>query len=439
MDIIIGFILSFSVLLLGVLKGWYIGFLLVLCLIIFSIISLRRGNDSKDIIYMAWDGGKKGLIVVKIFLLIGMVTAVWLTAGTVPAIVYYGMKLMNPRFYILFAFLISSTVSYMLGTSFGTVSTVGIALMVMAKGGNINPNLAAGAIISGCYFGDRTSPMSSCANLVSNLTETDLYPMLKKLLKTTILPFLIVGIAYLFLSFKNPLNIIGNEILSDISHTYTINIMVLLPAILMLVLSIFKVDVKLSMIISIIIGIIVAKIVQQVPVVSLFKTIILGYNLEPSNPLVNIIKGGGMLSMMKAGFIVFISCAIAGVLNGIDLFNKVNDLFTKINSKSGLFLVTGAVSLFTAAFGGNQSIAIVMTSEIMKMKYEKLEIDKYQLASDIGNTAVILSPLIPWNISNIIPTTTLNVSSLGFIPYAFYLYFPFIINYIYLRISERNS
>lgn len=439
MELVVGFILSFAVLLYGVLKGIYIGYALSISLTIFSIISLRRGTKPGELMNIAWSGGKKALVVLKIFLLIGLVTASWLAAGTIQSIVYYSMQIMNPRFFVVFAFLASSLVAYMLGTSFGTASTIGIVLMVMARSGNINLNMAAGAIIAGAYFGDRTSPMSSCANLVANLTETELYPMLKGFRKTTIIPFIAVTIIYLFLSFSNPLTTEGSNILTHINDNFVVNFIVLLPAIIMLVLSSFQFNVRKSMVLSIILGIVISLTIQKIPLSELIRHLVFGYKLEPDNPLVDILKGGGLFAMAKASFVVFISCSMAGVLEGLDMFSKINNLLTKVHNRSKVFLATAITSIFSAAFGGNQSIAVVMTSQIMKSTYERLEIEKYELATDISNTAVLFAPMIPWNIANLIPATTLDVSPVGFVPYCYYLYISFIINYMILKLRPKDS
>ena len=139
---------------------------------------------------MSFNGGKRAFVVLEIFLLIGIITGTWIASGTVPAIIYYGIKYMNPNFFILYTFLISCIVSFLLGTSLGTVSTVGVALILMAKGGNINIDIAAGAIIAGAYFGDRCSPMSSSAILVANLTRTNLYTNISNMFKTAVIPFI---------------------------------------------------------------------------------------------------------------------------------------------------------------------------------------------------------------------------------------------------------
>lgn len=437
MEIIIGFILSFILLITGVLTGTFIGYPLMISYLIFAIIYLRMGNEFKSLTQISWSGGKRSFVVLKIFVLIGLITATWLVCGTIPGIVYYSLKIMNPKYYIVFAFLTSSLVSYMLGTSTGTGSTIGVVLIIMAKGGGVNLSLAGGAILSGCYVGDRMSPMSSCANLVSNLTEVEIYPMLKNFRKSTYLPFAIVSLIYLLFSFSNPLDMAGSNVLIDINESFKISFVILIPAIIMLILSAFQVNVKKAMTFSIISGVIIALFVQHVELSRLIKTLLLGYKLEQNHPLVTILKGGGLFSMLKPGIVIFVSCAMAGLLDGLDIFNKISKVFYNVKDRKTLFASTGIVSFFSGAFGGNQSIALVMTSGIMRKVYKHLNVDNYSLATDISNTAVLFSPMIPWNIANILISTVIGVNPAKIVPFAFYLYIPFIVNYInYIRTSK---
>lgn len=437
MEIIIGFIFAFSLLLIGVFKGIFIGYPLMISFLIFAFIYLRRGFKLKDLVQISWNGGKRSFIVLKIFLLIGLITATWMISGTIPGIVYYSLKIMNPKYFIVFTFLTSSLVSYMLGSSTGTASTIGIVLIIMAKGGGINLNLAGGAILSGCYVGDRMSPMSSCANLVSNLTEVQLYPMLKNFRKTTYFPILIVSFIYLLLSFSNPLDMAGSNILNDIKDNFHIGFIILIPAVIMLVLSTFQVKVRKAMIFSILSGIFIALFIQNETFGNLIKVLLLGYKLEPNHPLTTILKGGGLFAMLKPSIVIFVSCSMSGVLEGLNIFDSISKVFYNVKDRKTLFLSTGIVSFFTGAFGGNQSIALVMTNGIMNKVYAHLNVDNLSLATDISNTAVLFSPMIPWNIANLLISTIIGVSPVKIVPYAFYLYIPFIVNYIkYVRTSK---
>lgn len=422
MDIIIGMLATFSILLLSIYHGIFVGIPLVIGLFIFIFISWKRGFSLKAICMMSFNGGKKSFVVLKIFILIGAITAIWMAAGTVPAIVYYGIKLMNPNYFILYAFLISSLVSVLLGTSLGTASTVGLALIVMAKGGNVDLNLAAGAIIAGAYFGDRCSPMSSSANLVANLTETDIFTNIRNMISTSAIPFIISIVLYTIFSLEQPLSFVGSSVDSEILHSFHIDWLVLLPAILIIVFSVFKVNVKSSMLFSILIAVLLSVFIQHYSIKNIINYLFFGFYLTPDNPLYSIIKGGGIISMWKASLVVYVSCALAGIFAGTNMLNSVEKILARARTRTELFAYTIVVSILTAAFGCNQSMATVLTNQLVASTYQEKNIDKYTLALDLENTGIVLAALIPWNIAAYVPTTTMDVSPVGFVPYAFYLY-----------------
>ncbi|WDC85696.1 Na+/H+ antiporter NhaC family protein [Caloramator sp. mosi_1] len=219
-------------------------------------------------------------------------------------------------------------------------------------------------------------------------------------------------------------------------ETFKINAFVLIPAIIILILSLFKVDVKISMFISILTASSIAVLLQKYTVKEVFIFLVLGFKLDSSNPLNFILKGGGIISMWKAALVVFISCALSGIFSTTNMFKTVEEVLLKAKSRYTLFLYTAITSIITAAFGCNQSISIILTQHLMSKSYENNEIDNYQLSLDIENTAVVLAAIIPWNIAAFVPTTAMKVSSTGFIPYAVYLYLLPIINFTYIYFSE---
>ncbi|WP_129596102.1 Na+/H+ antiporter NhaC family protein [Anaerophilus nitritogenes] len=439
MNVVISIFVVFFTLIFSVYKGIFVGYPLLLGFFVFVYISLRKGFLLKDIIKMSISGIKKAFIVLKIFILIGAITGVWMASGTVPAIIYYGILHMNPHFFILYTFLISCMVSFLLGTSFGTISTVGLALMLIAKTGNINVNLAAGAIMSGTYFGDRCSPMSSSANLVANLTQTDLYINIKNMFKTSIIPFILSVIIYFILSLKAPLHIIDSKMHNEIINVFQINWIVLLPAIIILVFALFKIDVKISMLVSIAVASIIAIFIQYYKPIEVLNFIFLGFHLDKSSSLQNILKGGGILSMLKSFVVVFISCSLAGIFDGTNMLSNIENILMKAKTRYDLLVYTTITSIITAAFGCNQSISTVLTNQLMKKSYLDKNIDKYQFAIDLENTGIVLSPLIPWNIAVLVPATIMGVDSIGFIPYSFYLYLIPIINIVLLKYNNKYA
>ncbi|GAA0728502.1 Na+/H+ antiporter NhaC family protein [Clostridium malenominatum] len=437
MDVAFAFIVTFVMLLFGVYKGIYIGYPLTLGIILFIIVGMRKGFKIRELLAMAYKGGKKAFIVIKIFVLIGGITGIWMASGTVPAMVYYGMKFLKPNLFILSAFLISSLVSFLIGTSFGTVSTAGIALIVVARGGGANLVATSGAIIAGIYFGDRCSPMSSSANLVATLTDTELYTNIKKMFKTSMVPFILSIIIYTILSNKYPLSATQSSIIADISNSFQIGIVALVPAIVILVLSFLKVNVKTSILISIIVALFISALVQDNGFISSFKYVFLGYSMEGDNPLKNIIKGGGVVSMLKSSLVVFISSAFAGIFEETSMLKYIDKFIDKAKTRSGLFFAAIVTSFFTAAFGCSQTLAVILTHMLLKDAYEKNGIDKYELASDLENTAIVISSFIPWNIALLVPLATLGVGPKAII-YSFYLYVIPLFNMIYLLIQGKK-
>lgn len=438
MDIFLVFTISFLLLVFSILKGIFIGYPLMICFVLFVLLALRKGFLIKDILKMSYNGGKKVFLVLRIFLLIGAITAAWMASGTVAGIVYYGIELMHPQYFLLYAFMICVVISFLLGTAFGTVSTVGVALMVMARGGGININMAAGAIIAGAYFGDRSSPMSSSANLVATLTETQLYRNIKNMFKTAIIPFVIAGILYTLLSISHPLNLVESTIGTEIKNTFLVDWRVLLPAGMILIFAILRLDVKLSMLLSIITALGLAVFLQGYSLMEILDFTLFGFHLDAANPLKDIIKGGGIFSMVNAAITVFVSSSLSGLLDGTGMLKNFEAIFAKAKTYFNLFLYTCITATLTAAFGCNQTMSIILTSQLLRKSYRDHGLDKHQQAVDIENTSVVIAPLIPWNIAGLVPTTTLMVSSAGFLPYAFYLYLIPITHLLYLAFQKKD-
>lgn len=186
------------------------------------------------------------------------------------------------------------------------------------------------------------------------------------------------------------------------------------------------------MLISIFIGVIISIIFQGHSFSEVVKFMIMGFELEGDNNLKSIITGGGVISMLKVSIIVIVSTAFAGIFAGTKILESVEIYLKKARSRGDLFLGTTIVGIASAAFGCTQTIAILLTQQLVQEKYQEERLDNYQLAVDLENTVVVLSPLIPWNIAGLVPATILTADS-GFIPYAFYLYMIPLCHFIELK------
>ena len=394
---------------------------LLIGMLSFSITALHRGFESKSIVQMLLNGMKKSLSLMPIFALIGTITALWRASGTISFFVYHGINIMNPDYFILFAFLMSCFVSFALGTSFGTVGTIGIVLIVLAKSGGVNIYIAAGAIISGAFFGDRCSPVSSSANLVSIVTETNLYHNVKKMFITGTLPFIATVIIYLFLSKGNPINVTDNTLINKFSFYFNLHIATVLPALIIFLLAALRKNVKVSMLVSIITAIFVCYYFQKLTLQEILKTMLFGYQLKADSELSAIISGGGLMSMVSVSFVVLIASSYSGIFEGTDMLKSIQGFLVKMSKKVGVYMTTVFTSIVTCSFCCNQTLPILLTNDLMRNIYKEKNLSKSHLAIDIENTAVLIAVLFPWSIAIAVPLATLGVGPKA-IPYAVFLY-----------------
>ena len=397
----------------------FLGYGLTISLLLFSFVGLKRNKSIKDLCSLYIAESKRSLPIIYILLLISILISTWLSCGTIPAIVYYSLKYINPNLFILFCFIITSITSFLIGTSFGTVSAIGIPLIIIAQSSNLNLNLVGGAIISGAYFGDRCSPLSSSLLLLCNLTNVELFSYVKKVFFYGIIPTIICILFYFYFSIKNPLISVDNSLTNDLFKYFNINLLLLIPALIVILLSLKKVPITKSITISVISAIIISLAIQKTNFFDLLKYMIFGYTANSS--LSDIIKGGGILSMLKTCYIIIISCCLTGFFDGLNIFSGFENYLHKFNlNRTKRFLITLSLSLIIAAIGCSQTIAFILTIEILRNTYEHYNND--DMAMEFSDSAIVTSALVPWCIAALIPTAVLNISNFKFIPYAIFLY-----------------
>ena len=429
LDLIGILIISFGLLVSSALTAIFIAYPLLIALVLFIVVLRQRGFSGRSLIRMALAGARQSIPVVNVLLLIGMVTAVWMAAGTVPALVYYGTGLISPQFFILWAFILTGLLSSLIGTSFGAVGTLGIALMVMARSGNVAINPVAGAIIAGAFVGDRCSPMSSSAHLVASITQTSLYTNLRNMLRTSLWPMLLSLGFYALLSLFHPAQLTTSPVTAELAQVFNLSPVVLLPAGAVLLLAVLRVDVKLAMLVSIGLGIAIAYHIQHYSLLALLQFTLFGYQQDSSLALQTILLGGGLFPMAKATLVVLISTAFAGIFSGSNTLSFINRWFKNIHTKRQLGWATIVIAVLSNLFGCTQTIGILLTKQIMQPHYTSFSARSgtghhtgESLAIALEDTAVVIAPLIPWNIAGLIPATVLAVGP-GFIPYTAYLLF----------------
>ena len=405
---------------------------LVIGYIIFIIYGLIKGHKLMILIKNSF----KGILTVKnillVFMLIGMITALWRASGTIAFIVYMGSKLISPSILILLTFLLCAILSILIGTSLGTAATMGVICASIGKAMGVNPYYIGGAVLSGIYFGDRCSPMSTSALLIAELTKTNLYTNIKLMIKTSVIPFIVTCLFYLLLGFKSTVSNISVDVTEIFKQNYNLNIIVIIPAILIIILSILKINVKKTMLVSIVISFIIAMFIQRDSIVALINYCIFGYH-HPNERLNLMMKGGGILSMVNVSLIVGISSSYSGIFKETKMLVSLKKHLKDFSKKTSSYFVIFLSSIISGAIACNQSLGTILTNELCGELVEK-----QKMAIILENTVILLVGLIPWNIAMGVPLKTIGVGVMSGI-YAFYLYFLPLWNLFLGVIEERNK
>lgn len=400
--------------------------------IIFIIYGLIKRHNLIILIKKSFEGVLTVKNILLVFILIGMITALWRASGTIAFIVYMGSKLISPSILILLTFLLCSILSVLIGTSLGTAATMGVICVSIGKTMGVNPYYVGGAVLSGIYFGDRCSPMSTSALLIAELTKTNLYTNIKLMIKTSIIPFIVTCLFYLLLGFKSTISNISVNVTEIFKQNYNLNIIVIIPAILIVILSILKINVKKTMLVSIVISFIIAIFIQRDSVVALINYCIFGYH-HPNERLNLMMKGGGILSMVNVSLIVGISSSYSGIFKETKMLVSLKKHLKDFSKKTSSYFVIFLSSIISGAIACNQSLGTILTNELCGELVEK-----QKMAIILENTIVLLAGLIPWNIAMEVPLKAIDVGIMAGV-YAFYLYFLPLWNLILGVIEERNK
>ena len=370
---------------------------------IFFFYGVKRGFGMKNVFFMSVKGVKtvKNLLIT--FLLIGVVTALWRAAGTIPMIICYASKMIHPSAFILIAFLLNALVSFLTGTAFGTSATMGVICMTMALAMGINPLFVGGAILSGVYWGDRCSPVSTSALLISELTKTDLYENIKRMLKSGFVPTIITCLIYLVLGMMSGGGGAVLDMEAIFSKGFELHWVLVLPAVMILVLAAFRVKVKKTLTISAALAAVLAVVIQKIEIMDLIKLMIFGYTTEVEE-LASMMNGGGVSSMVRTAVIVGLSSSFSGIFEGTGLLNSMKQYVAKVSETVTPFGATFIVSIITSMVACNQTLTAILTHQLCR----DIEPDEKKLAIYLEDTAIVMASLVPWSIAGAVPLATVG-------------------------------
>ncbi|EKU48972.1 Na+/H+ antiporter NhaC [Staphylococcus massiliensis] len=408
-----------------------------------AFIAWRVGLKWEDLEAGITERLKTAMPALFIILTVGIIVGAWMYAGTVPALIYYGLKFLNPTYFLISAFVISAITSVATGTAWGSASTAGIALMAIATQLNIAPGMAAGAVIAGAVFGDKMSPLSDTTNLASLVTRVNIFSHIKSLMWTTI-PASLIGMAIWFFVGLGHSSSIKSEriksILSDLEHIYNLNFFIWIPAIVIIVCLLFKISTVPSMLISSLAALIVGTFNNGFNIVNGFQATFDGFNkgMLPSNmqhisdDTIKLIEQGGMMSMTQIIVTIFCGYAFAGIVERAGCLDVLlNKISSNVRRPSQLILVTVAASLMLVLAAGVASVVIIMVGVLLKEMYDDMNLDRSNLSRTLEDSSTMVLPLIPWGTSGIYYQQQLGVDVQDFFIWTIPCYLCFIIAIFY--------
>jgi len=362
---------------------------------------LYRKHSLREMLSMAFSGIKTVKNILITFLLIGIITAVWRAGGTIPCIVYHAAGFCDPRAMVLITFLLCGMISCLTGTAFGTAATMGVICVTMAGSMGIPILLTGGAVLAGSFFGDRCSPMSTSALLVSTLTKTDLFRNIRGMVKTSLVPFFLSCVIFALMGLGAGRGENTSDIREIFSENFSLHPTVLIPAAVIVLLSAFRVNVKITMTVSILCGAAVCLFVQKIPPMELLRFAVMGYT--PENGEVGaLLSGGGLVSMLKSVCIICISSCYSGMFSGTGLLDGIQNHIEKLSRRLTPFGGILVTAVLTAMIACNQTLGIMLTHQLCG----DTEKDPQRMALALENTSVVVNPLIPWSIASAVPLSS---------------------------------
>ena len=404
-------------------------------LALFAGYALVRGHGARRVLAMCGRGivTAKGILI--LFVLLGLLTALWRAGGVIPLMVVHSVQFIHGSGFLLAVFLLNCAMSLLTGTALGTAATVGVVCATAGHALGVSPCWVGGAILAGAYFGNRISPISSMALLTANITNTDIYANVRRMLKTTWLPLLMSCVIYLvagLCGFANDLSgvaggsIYASDVAGDFSaepvralfaKEFSLSPWCILPAVLMIILSVLRVRSSRVLLLSALAALPLAFVVENHSLADVLRAVVFGFHAHTPE-LAPMINGGGLLSMLNVFWIVVIAGCYAGIFKETGMLTPLKSAVEKIAARTNSFFATLVASCVTACVVCNQTLTIILTHQLT----ENLDTDsasgakKYcdtvkpgdkpnaivkneSHALDLYDTAVTVIALVPWSVA----------------------------------------
>ena len=394
-------------------------------------IAWRLGYSWKELQEGVIEKISSSLPALMILWAVGLLIGSWVFSGTIPMIIYYGVDLISPEYLVFTAFIIAAIISTTTGTSWGSAGTVGVAIMGIAQGLDVNLAATAGAVVAGAYFGDKLSPLSDTTNLAPIAAGSELYEHIRHMFYTTIPATIVALAAYLFFgsaAASGGANVSESVLLlqSQLDKIFHWNILLLLPVFLVLAGSVLKWPTIPVMIIASLFSVALGVIIQGFSLKNGFISVMTGFNvtmsgveMEFSKDITKLLNRGGVSSVNSTTILVICAMGFAGIISKTGMLTKVlHTIMARVKSTAGVIISTIGSCLTVAFVTGSSYLSILIPGEMFKDFYKEKNLAAKNLSRTLEDSGTVIVPLIPWSAAGAYMTATLGVPTAEYLPWA---------------------
>lgn len=426
---VIGFLLIIAVLVLLINLGVNTTVSLFVATVVAAVLALclnMSWNDIEEKIKSVIADGTPTFIIV---IMVGMLVGIWMAGGTVPALMYYGVKLISPTILVPLAFLLCSITSIFTGTSFGSVATMGLAMVGVATTTSIPVPLVIGAVVCGAWLGDKMSPMSDTTNMASGVSKVPLYDHIGSMMYTTLpaalialVLFTIAGLTYSGTSIDTAK---ADLICKTLAANFNINPILILPAILVLLVSVFKLPALLGMGLTVVVSTVFSMLFQHLSFVELMNYAFTGFKIKTGVAIVDpMLNRGGVTSMTELLVIFLVASVLGAIITASGILDVIaKNVLLKIIKNRIMLIVVSLVYCYIVNFltAGGQIVSIIVTEQTFEETFDSMNIHRRVLSRTLEDAGTLSAPIVPWGVATLYVMSVLSCDT-SYIKYCWFIF-----------------
>ncbi|MFA1820964.1 Na+/H+ antiporter NhaC [Virgibacillus oceani] len=406
------------------------------------LVGLRIGHSYKDMQNGIIKGINDGMEAVLILIAVGALIGTWIAGGIVPSIIYYGLSIINPSIFLMAAFIICAITSLATGTSFGSAGTAGIAMMGIGASFGLPIALVAGAVISGCYVGDKLSPLSDTTVMTASLSKVNVIEHIKGMLYVSAPAFVIAGglffvTGFFFIDSNGSLEQ-AQATMAALNEYFNISWYMLIPAVLVVALLAMKKPSIPVILFGALLGTAWAYLFQNVSLFESINILYAGGSIESGVVFIDeLLNRGGIVFMLDVIVLILFALGVGGLMEQTGILRVIcNKLLAWADNAGKTTLSTVISAFFGNFFGGAAYVSIITGSKITEENYDRLNIDRRVLSRNTEAGGTVTTPMVPWSDGGVFMAATLGVSTIAYLPF---LWFNFLVVAITILYGFTNT